>query len=192
MEIYLNKEADQLIGALIGLARTCNMHLKTENTDTIVLKSLSAIFQLQEINSLKNDNSEDNTKNGYNQKNDSQKNDSCTGISKQVTEEELSVLLQRVREEQLAVAPDCATCPVRCGNTDEFDINLIRNEKQEICHLKMQLLSNACKMSAHIMAYLTEMTASLSKKQEEEIAQIYKLLCVISYDVTEEYLKSFL
>ncbi len=166
MEMYLNKEADQLIGALIGLARTCNMHLKTENTDRVILESMAAVFRLQK-------DKKHNT--------------------------ELSGCLQKVRKEQLTVAPDCATCPVRCGNTDEYDINLIRNDKKEICNLKMQLLYNACKMAADIITCQAEtinITADISaEKQEEitqEISQIYKILCVISYDVDEQFLQRFL
>ena len=67
----MNKKEKKLIGALIGLAKACNVHLKTENTDGIIIKSLASIFPLEE-------NGEE--------------------------------LLQRVREEKLAVAPDCATC----------------------------------------------------------------------------------
>ena len=65
----MNKKEKELIGALIGLAKACNVHLKTENTDGIIIKSLASIFPLEE-------NGEE--------------------------------LLQRVREEKLAVAPDCA------------------------------------------------------------------------------------
>lgn len=63
----MNKKEKELIGALIGLAKACNVHLKTENTDGIIIKSLASIFPLEE-------NGEE--------------------------------LLQRVREEKLAVAPD--------------------------------------------------------------------------------------
>ena len=211
MELYLNKEADQLIGALIGLARTCNMHLKTKNTDDVILESMATVFRMQEDNKsniLRNSNQGANSKNNYNQKGNSQQNDRAVSSQsvenyssnpKQAVYIELSNLLQKVREEQLTVAPDCATCPVRCGNTDEYDINLIRNDKKDICDLKMQLLYNACKMAADIMGCQAEtvnITADISsKKQEEitqEISQIYKLLCVISYDVDEEFLQRFL
>ena len=40
----MNKKEKKLIGALIGLAKACNVHLKTENTDGIIIKSLASIF----------------------------------------------------------------------------------------------------------------------------------------------------
>lgn len=212
MEIYLNKEADQLIGALIGLARTCNMHLKTENTDRVILESMAVVFQFQESNEsniLKDSNQEANSKNNYNQKGNSQQSNSeasgqavenYSNNPRQAVITELFGCLQKVRKEQLAVAPDCATCPVRCGNTDEYDINLIRNDKKEICALKMQLLYNACKMAADIVTRSAEtiakMTTNISSEKQEEItqkiSQIYKILCVISYDVDEQFLQRFL
>ena len=44
----MNKKEKKLIGALIGLAKACNVHLKTENTDGIIIKSLASIFPLDE------------------------------------------------------------------------------------------------------------------------------------------------
>ena len=37
-------------------------------------------------------------------------------------EEELAQQLKRVRAEKLAVAPGCATCVAKCGNTDDYDM----------------------------------------------------------------------
>ena len=34
----MNKKEKELIGALIGLAKACNVHLKTGNTDSIIIK----------------------------------------------------------------------------------------------------------------------------------------------------------
>ena len=44
----MNKKEKELIGALIGLAKACNVHLKTGNTDSIIIKSLASIFPLEE------------------------------------------------------------------------------------------------------------------------------------------------
>ena len=41
----MNKKEKELIGALIGLAKACNVHLKTENTDNIIIQSLACIFE---------------------------------------------------------------------------------------------------------------------------------------------------
>lgn len=100
----MNKKEKKLIGALIGLAKACNVHLKTENTDGIIIKSLASIFPLEE-------NGEE--------------------------------LLQRVREEKLAVAPDCATCFAPCGNTDEYNLDELQASgiSETVRDLKFQLLN---------------------------------------------------
>ena len=125
----MNKKEKELIGALIGLAKACNVHLKTENTDGIIIKSLASIFPLEE-------NGEE--------------------------------LLQRVREEKLAVAPDCATCFAPCGNTDEF-----------------QLLNVSHEIASGMVSYTINST-------EENISLLYKALCVVSYDVDEERVQTVL
>ena len=119
----MNKKEKELIGALIGLAKACNVHLKTGNTDSIIIKSLASIFPLEE-------NGEE--------------------------------LLQRVREEKLAVAPDCATCFAPCGNTDEYH-----------------------EIASGMVSYTINST-------EENISLLYKALCVVSYDVDEERVQTVL
>ena len=65
----MNKKEKETYRSIDRTCESCNVHLKTENTDGIIIKSLASIFPLEE-------NGEE--------------------------------LLQRVREEKLAVAPDCA------------------------------------------------------------------------------------
>ena len=132
----MNKKEKKLIGALIGLAKACNVHLKTENTDGIIIKSLASIFPLEE-------NGEE--------------------------------LLQRVREEKLAVAPDCATCFAPCGNTDEYNLDELQASgiSETVRDLKFQLLN-------------------VINSTEENISLLYKALCVVSYDVDEERVQTVL
>ena len=138
----MNKKEKELIGALIGLAKACNVHLKTENTDNIIIQSLAGIFQ---------------------------------------KEQQLGELLQKVREEKLAVAPDCATCLNPCGNTDEYNLDELQSPEvsQNVRDLKMELLNASCKLAFNILHDNIE-------DKEAGIKALYKALCVISYDVTEE------
>ena len=140
----MNKKEKELIGALIGLAKACNVHLKTENTDGIIIKSLASIFPLEE-------NGEE--------------------------------LLQRVREEKLAVAPDCATCFAPCGNTlEELQASGI---SETVRDLKFQLLNVSHEIASGMVSYTINST-------EENISLLYKALCLVSYDVDEERVQTVL
>ena len=141
----MNKKEKKLIGALIGLAKACNVHLKTENTDGIIIKSLASIFPLEE-------NGEE--------------------------------LLQRVREEKLAVAPDCATCFAPCGNTDEYELQA-SGISETVRDLKFQLLNVSHEIASGMVSYTINST-------EENISLLYKALCVVSYDVDEERVQTVL
>ena len=138
----MNQKEKELVGALIGLAKACNVHLKTENTDKIIIQSLASIFQ---------------------------------------NEQQFEELLQKVREEKLAVAPDCATCLNPCGNTDEYNLNELQSPEvnQNVRDLKMELLNVSYKLAFNILHDNIE-------DRETGIKALYKALCVISYDVTEE------
>lgn len=138
----MNQKEKELVGALVGLAKACNVHLKTENTDNIIIQSLAGIFQ---------------------------------------NEQQLEELLQKVREEKFAVAPDCATCLNPCGNTDEFNLDELWNPEisQNVRNLKIELLQVSYKLAFEILN-------GNIKNTEVAIKSLYKALCVISYDVTEE------
>ena len=112
----MNKKEKKLIGALIGLAKACNVHLKTENTDGIIIKSLASIFPLEE-------NGEE--------------------------------LFQRVREEKLAVAPDCATCFAPCGNTDEYNLDELQASgiSETVRDLKFQLMNVSHEIASGMVSY---------------------------------------
>ena len=144
----MNKKEKELIGALIGLAKACNVHLKTGNTDSIIIKSLAAIFPLEE-------NGEE--------------------------------LLQRAREEKLAVAPDCATCFAPCGNTDEYNLDELQASgiSETVRDLKFQLLNLSHEIASGMVSYTINST-------EENISLLYKSLCVVSYDVDEERVQTVL
>ncbi len=138
----MNQKEKELVGALVGLAKACNVHLKTENTDNIIIQSLVGIFQ---------------------------------------NEQQFEELLQKVRKEKLAVAPDCVTCLAPCGNTDEFNLDELWNPEisQNVRNLKIELLKVSYELAFEILN-------GNIKNTEVAIKSLYKALCVISYDVTEE------
>ena len=56
-------------------------------------------------------------------------------------EKELEKQLEQVRAEKLAVAPGCATCVAKCGNTDDYDMDRFWNGPVQVRSLKIRLFS---------------------------------------------------
>ncbi len=56
-------------------------------------------------------------------------------------EKELKTQLERVRAEKLAVAPGCAACVAKCGNTDDYDMKRLWNGPDQVRALKIRLFS---------------------------------------------------
>lgn len=181
----MKQKEKELIGALIGLVKACNVHLKTENTDNIIIQSLACIFELFINNDCKsNDNESGNESRNKNigLKDIKSKSELAdTIVSESAREQQLEELLQKVREEKLTVAPDCATCLNPCGNTDEYNLDELQSPEvsQNVRDLKMELLNTSYKLAFNILHDNIE-------DREAEIKALYKALCVISYDVTEE------
>ena len=182
----MNQKEKELVGALIGLAKACNVHLKTENTDNIILQSLAGIFELFINNNCKSKDNESGNENrnkniGLNKDIKSKSELVDTVVSESAREQQLEELLQKVREEKLTVAPDCATCLNPCGNTDEYKLDELQSPEvsQNVRDLKMELLNVSYKLAFNILHDNIE-------DKEAGIKALYKALCVISYDVTEE------
>lgn len=177
----MNQKEKELVGALIGLAKACNVHLKTENTDNIILQSLAGIFELFINNNNESENKNRNKNIGVNKDIRIKSELADTVVSESTREQQLEELLQKVREEKLTVAPDCATCLNPCGNTDEYKLDELQSPEvsQNVRDLKMELLNVSYKLAFNILHDNIE-------DKEAGIKALYKALCVISYDVTEE------
>ena len=55
--------------------------------------------------------------------------------------ETLQRMLDITRAEKHAVAPNCATCTMRCGNTDNYDLARLWAAPEDIRALKLRLLA---------------------------------------------------
>lgn len=56
-------------------------------------------------------------------------------------EEKLARMLSIVRAEKHAVAPNCASCAMPCGNTNDYDLARLWSAPEPIRPLKLQMLS---------------------------------------------------
>ncbi len=59
-------------------------------------------------------------------------------------EDALRRMYHIVETEKHRVAPNCAICTMRCGNTDNYDLARLWGAPAEICALKVRLLSAVC------------------------------------------------
>ena len=98
-------------------------------------------------------------------------------------EEELAQQLKQVRAEKLAVAPGCATCVAKCGNTDDYDMNNIWDADEDIRSLKSLILFGIRGMAAYAYHAMV-----LGCTDETVNNFFYKALSIISYDMDSEQL----
>ncbi|KIR04013.1 hypothetical protein P261_02828 [Lachnospiraceae bacterium TWA4] len=123
---------DELMGALIGLAKSCQSHKKTENTDKIIKESL-----------------------------------------KRSKEHDLESLIQMVKEEKKKVAPNCQSCAMPCGDTDDYDMTKLWEEKDlKKKELKLQILEQ------------------IQRVDYSDTELYYKSLCMVGYDFENEFLEN--
>ena len=95
----------ELLGCLIGLARTCSNNPPTDQTDGLLLAGLHAA-------------------------------DEATPIQP----DRLRALIDRVRADKAAVAPNCATCVSPCGKNADYDLSRIADAAPEIRAVKERIL----------------------------------------------------
>ncbi|MCQ2507334.1 MAG: hypothetical protein MJ097_00940 [Dorea sp.] len=99
--ILLEDLHDELFGALIGLSRVCSNNPKTEKTGAILLEGLLVLARAE------------NSSVGWVEPSDPRV------LS-------LKELIQKVHEDKYTIAPDCLTCQTPCGNTSDYDLNIMR------------------------------------------------------------------
>ncbi len=98
-------------------------------------------------------------------------------------EETMIDIIARVREEKNLIAPNCSLCGEPCGNTSEYDMNLIWDADEDIRSLKSLILFAIRGMAAY--AYHAMVLGYENAKVNDFF---YKALSVISYDWTMEQL----
>lgn len=135
----------ELLGALIGLAKTCVNNPKTENTDRIVIEGLVAV------------------------------NTESFG------EMMLRKKLDMVRQEKHIIAPNCSTCASPCGNTSEYDLELLKEDEEQCRVLKEEMLKDIQTIAVELYRAMMQ---GIEVSEHTEI--LYQVLEVVSYrmDVT--------
>lgn len=65
------------------------------------------------------------------------------------TEDALRRMYSIVETEKHRVAPNCATCTMRCGNTDNYDLARLWSAPENIRALKLRLLAALFRLAEH-------------------------------------------
>lgn len=92
--------------------------------------------------------------------------------------ETLTEMINIVHAEKNTVVPNCSACQSRCGNTDDYDMNLLWNDYEDIRSLKSLILFGIRGMAAYAYHAMV-----LGYTNDEVNNFFYKALSVISYDM---------
>ena len=77
---------------------------------------------------------------------------------------DMSGMLEKVRNEKYTVSPGCVTCAAPCGNTDDYDMENLWKESEEICQTAAKL-------------YHADQT-----EESETVKLLFRALCMISFE----------
>jgi len=96
-------------------------------------------------------------------------------------ESQLEKQLEQVRAEKLAVAPGCADCVAKCGNTDDYDMDRFWNGPDQVRALKIRLFSGLKKAGRKVFKAINEGKAGAACFQEL-MPILYKGLFILAED----------
>jgi hydroxylamine reductase len=108
------KLQDELIGALIGLARASDRHQTSASTHRAMIEGLFTTLTNVNFN-----------------------------------EETIRYQIDTVRREKEKLIPGCAACASPCGRNDEYDINILWTDHEDIRSLKSLILFGLKGMAAY-------------------------------------------
>lgn len=98
-------------------------------------------------------------------------------------DETLKEMIERVHAEKNKIVPDCSVCAAPCGNTDDYNMNHLWNDNEDIRSLKSLILFGIRGMAAYAYHAMV-----LDYTDSEVNHFFYKALSIISYDMEMEKL----
>ena len=82
---------------------------------------------------------------------------------------------EKVRNEKYTVSPGCVTCAAPCGNTDDYDMENLWKESEEIGAFKNTILMVICQTAAKL--YHADQT-----EESETVKLLFRALRMISFE----------
>lgn len=128
----MDASVKEVLGAVVGLAKTCGNNPYTDDTIRIICDTLMMAQNMCDAFG----------KVGKSIDADEQK---CIDVDCSGTD--APQLVERLHKEKYKVSPGCAVCQSRCGNTDDYDIALILDEEPEKLRIKEELIYNTFKLA---------------------------------------------
>ncbi|WP_172794603.1 hydroxylamine reductase [Acetivibrio ethanolgignens] len=98
-------------------------------------------------------------------------------------DETIQQLIDEVQREKQRISPGCADCAARCGNTDDYDMEKLWTDNEDIRSLKSLILFGIRGMAAYAYHALV-----LGYSDAAVDAFFYKALSVVGYDMGMEEL----
>lgn len=92
-------------------------------------------------------------------------------------DETIQNLIERIRIEKQNIVPNCVSCASPCGNTDDYKMNNLWNDNEDIRSLKSLILFGIRGMAAYAYHAMV-----LNYKNEEVNQFFYKALSVLGYE----------
>ncbi len=137
------KLREELIGALIGLAKACGNNPCTEDTISVLLRGLT-----------------------------------LSSANARAGKPELQEAIEAAHREKYRISPNCLTCQARCGNTDDYDCQLLWTDEPYISSLKALILFSLQEMAGT----LTQAKAQGCQSPEEDDF-LLDALSVLGYEL---------
>ena len=98
-------------------------------------------------------------------------------------DETLKEMIAKVKAEKNKIVPDCSACQNPCGNTDDYDMNNLWNDNEDIRSLKSLILFGIRGMAAYAYHAMV-----LGHTSDEVNSFFYRALSVIGYDMDMDLL----
>lgn len=95
-------------------------------------------------------------------------------------ENTIQILLERIVDEKKKMVPDCFLCASPCGKTAAYNMDRLRNGKDELYSLKLMLLS-----AAQTIASKFYTSAAPGNRIKSAALFLYKLLVAIGLDTDD-------
>lgn len=121
--IDINKmdvHAREVLGAVVGLAKTCGNNPYTDDTIKLICDILLRLYTNCDVEG---------------------------NVLYDISETEASQFIEQLHKEKYNISPSCAVCQARCGNTDDYDISLILDEESDKLEIKEELIYHAVKLA---------------------------------------------
>ncbi len=162
--------AREVLGAVVGLAKTCGNNPYTDDTIRLICDTLIKLGDVCGVDGQ-------TTERAASEK---------INLGDNGGELDAHKIVEQLHAEKYKISPGCAVCQARCGNTDDYDVTLILDEESQKLKIKEELIYNAFELAkaAH------ENNALYSDNAYRLV--LLGVLTVLSYDMSIKGLENAL